>query len=94
MRFCERHAVVTPSRVTSLAIIEGHVDLLRGSCGLCGLTVVGVDAGNGPAVEWFAVAGIVISERRYQRRLLVETLVDPVVHRYVSPAELLIEAQS
>lgn len=94
MRSCQRHLVVTPSRVTSVAIVEGHVDLLRGSCGLCSQTVVGIDAGNGPEVEWFAVGDIVFSERRYQRRLLIETLVDPALNRPVSPAALLAEARS
>jgi hypothetical protein len=66
---CPDHSVVTPSRVHSVAIVEGHTDLLRGSCGLCGQTVVGVDTGAIP-IRWFPVAEIVIAERRYQRKRL------------------------
>ncbi len=77
MIHCPEHSVVTPSRVHAVAIAEGHVDLLRGSCGFCGQTVVCMDTGNGLVIEWFAVADIVRRERHYQRQLLTDKLLEP-----------------
>lgn len=66
------HDVVTPRRVLALPIVEGHVALLRGTCGLCNSTVVGIDLGQ--AVRWVAVSDIVEEERGYHRPLVVDPL--------------------
>ncbi len=66
---CDQHEVITPSREQSRPIAEGHVDLVRGSCAMCGLTVVGLDTGTdtgmGRPVEWTAVGDMVRRARRY-----------------------------
>lgn len=73
MIHCVGHEVVTPSRLIAVAIIEGHVDHLCGTCGNCQQTVVGLDTGGTQSVVWFAVADIVIRERHYQRTFAAPT---------------------
>src|SRR5436309_1933992 len=64
---CERHEVVAAVRLDSAPIVEGHADLLGGTCGNCGQTLVGQDVGNGKPVNWLPVFGIV-TRQRYLRR--------------------------
>jgi hypothetical protein len=77
MIHCPRHEVMAPSRLHAVAIIEGHVDLLRGTCDDCQQTVVGINVGNGHDVVWFPVAEIVTHQRHYQRKLAPGAPLDP-----------------
>ncbi|GAA1657384.1 hypothetical protein [Fodinicola feengrottensis] len=74
---CPGHQVVAPSRLHAEAVLEGHVDLLRGTCDDCQLTVVGINVGNGRDVVWFPVAEIVTHQRHYQRKLAGAAPLDP-----------------
>lgn len=73
MQICERHEVVTPSRIDVVAVVEGHVELLGGCCGDCGQTVVALDTGAGVR-EWRTVSSIVTRLRRYERQRIAEHL--------------------
>ncbi|WP_163511600.1 hypothetical protein [Fodinicola acaciae] len=73
VQICERHEVVTPSRIDAVPVVEGHVELLGGCCGDCGQTVMALDVGHGVR-QWHTVSSVVTRLRRYERQRVAEQL--------------------